>query len=447
MTYKLPTPDLLETLSDALRKHKFSPKKIEKELAKHDIHGFVNNSFYLGPFIMTCDFVFDISKHISKDINHILMCINSALSLDDFGMVRVVPTAETNQIKIEIPTCSGSPVSLMSLIKKEEFQKSSHKIPIVMGVDTIGAAVYKDLTEIKYLLIYGDRGTGKTMFLQTVIMSILYKLPPNDCKLLLLSPAGIELTFWENIPHLINKTVTDPAVAIDALKYMVAEMDQRYKKLSMAGVKSKDEYTGSDMPYMVIIIDELAELIYNNRQITEWCVQQLVKCGHFVGIYLVMTTAYSKADVITEIINENIPNRISFKVRNKSENLIALDQFGSENLLFYGDILYSFARSASVRIHTPLVDTKMIYNVDNFFAENSKSNPSPEFLSKPLPTIDPKLYDMAVECIIKDKRPTISYIQRKLNLGYNMASEIMDQMVKNGIVSDEEPNSGKYTLL
>jgi S-DNA-T family DNA segregation ATPase FtsK/SpoIIIE len=356
--------------------------------------------------------------------------------------------------------------------------------------------MYFDLAKMPHMLIAGRTGTGKSVFVQSIITSIVYHFTPDKCKLMIIDPKGVDFGFWDDIPHLITPIVKlDPVPAVNALKWAVREMDDRYKQLQMFNAQNIEQYneavaakreagevvtrqvavgtdpeTGeleyetqevdlSDMPFIVIIIDEVADLMGVARKEVEACVQRIAQKARAAGIHLVMATQRPDATIITGVIKANFPTRISFQARSMIDSMTSLGEKGAENLLDKGDMLFSEAGRLPVRIHAALIDNDELQRIGDFL----RSQGEPDYVDG---VVDAEggvsgggasggavsageggdLYAQAKEYVLRDKKPTISYIQRRLGVGYNKAAGFMERMEQEGIVSAPDAK-GKRQIL
>jgi cell division protein FtsA len=388
-------------------------------------------------------------------------------------------------IGIELPNENREEVVLREILSHRDFGDAS--LPLALGKDIGGEPVIVNLAKMPHLLIAGTTGSGKSVAINTMILSLLYKLKPEDCRLIMIDPKMLELSVYDGIPHLLSPVVTDPIKAVHALKWTVGEMEERYRKMSKMGVRNiggynsrvkdaldkgemfsrtyqsgfedesgdpvfeTEEYAPEKLPYIVVVVDELADLMMVAGKETEACIQRLAQMARASGIHLIMATQRTSVDVITGTIKANFPTRISFQVTSKIDSRTILGEMGAEQLLGMGDMLYMAGGAKITRCHGPFVSDKEIEDVAN----NLKALGSPDYISDILdgPEEDQKssidavlglgdntddqdaLYDMAVAIVIKDRKCSTSYIQRKLAIGYNNAAQLVDQMEEQGIVS------------
>jgi len=398
-----------------------------------------------------------------------------------------------NALGIELPNKQRMFFRLKELIETKEFEDHNILLPIVLGKDLGGSPLVADLAKMPHLLVAGTTGSGKSVAINTMIMSLLYRYTPEECRMIMIDPKMLELSAYNDIPHLMTPVVTEPGKAVVALKWAVKEMENRYKLMSHLGVRSIANYnaklqeavkdgevlerkiqTGFDpetgkpiyekvpidmnnMPFIVVVVDEMADLMLVAGKDIETSIQRLAQMARAAGIHIIMATQRPSVDVITGVIKANFPSRISFKVTSKIDSRTILGEQGSEQLLGMGDMLYMGNSSRILRVHGPFVDDKEVERVTNFLRENGV----PEYISAVTePTDDENadadsyasgeggddMYTQAVNIVRTERKSSISYIQRNLRIGYNRAANLVEEMEKKGILS--EPNhSGKREIL
>jgi S-DNA-T family DNA segregation ATPase FtsK/SpoIIIE len=397
-----------------------------------------------------------------------------------------------NAIGIELPNARRETVYLRDLLASTEYDKPSHLLPLALG-ETIGGEPYvADLARMPHLLIAGTTGSGKSVGVNAMILSILYKLTPEQCRFIMIDPKMLELSVYDGIPHLLAPVVTDPKKAVVALKWTVREMEDRYRRMSKLGVRNIASYndrareaqakgehfertvqTGFDeqgrpvyesekirpepMPYLVVVMDEMADLMLVAGKDVEGAVQRLAQMARAAGIHLIMATQRPSVDVITGTIKANFPTRISFQVTSKIDSRTILGEQGGEQLLGQGDMLYMAGGGRITRLHGPFVDDKEVEAVCNHL----KAQAEPDYLD--LITDDPDgdgdnafgdegggsgddLYDRAVAVVTRDRKASTSYIQRRLQIGYNRAASLIERMEQEGVVSPAN-HAGKRDIL
>ncbi len=405
--------------------------------------------------------------------------------------VSVVPGR--NAIGIELPNARRETVYLRDLLSSAEYEKASQALPMALG-ETIGGEPYiVDLAKMPHLLIAGTTGSGKSVGVNAMILSILYRLPPEKCRFIMIDPKMLELSIYDGIPHLLAPVVTDPKKAIVALKWTVREMEDRYRRMSKIGVRNVAGYneranealakgehfvrtvqTGFDetgrpifeeeklrpepMPYLVVVIDEVADLMMVAGKDIEGAVQRLAQMARAAGIHLIMATQRPSVDVITGTIKANFPTRISFQVTSKIDSRTIMGEQGAEQLLGMGDMLYMAGGGRITRLHGPYVDDEEVIKVAKFLRDQGE----PQYLEDvtALPDDDEDgalaagdegagsndLYDQAVAVVTRDRKASTSYIQRRLQIGYNRAASLIERMEKEGVVGVAN-HAGKREIL
>ena len=388
-------------------------------------------------------------------------------------------------IGIELPNAVREKVVLREIISARDFGDSQMRLPLALGKDIGGDPIVANLAKMPHLLIAGTTGSGKSVAINTMILSLLYKLTPDECRLIMIDPKMLELSVYDGIPHLLSPVVTDPKKAVVALKWVVGEMEERYRKMSKMGVRNIEGYngrvrealskgemfkrtiqTGFDeetgdpifetdefqpvtIPYIVVVVDEMADLMMVAGKEIEACIQRLAQMARASGIHLIMATQRPSVDVITGTIKANFPTRISFQVTSKIDSRTILGEQGAEQLLGMGDMLYMGNGAKITRIHGPFVSDEEVEEIVNHL----KSYGPPVYMSGVVDSADDErdneidavlglnsegddtLYDQAVAIVAKDRKCSTSYIQRKLGIGYNKAARLVEQMEDQGVVT------------
>ena len=403
---------------------------------------------------------------------------------------RVAVASGRNAIGIELPNARRETVYLRDLLSSADYERTGHGLPMALG-ETIGGEPYiADLGRMPHLLIAGTTGSGKSVGVNAMILSILYRLPPEQCRMIMIDPKMLELSVYDGIPHLLAPVVTDPKKAIVALKWTVREMEDRYRRMSKIGVRNiagynerakelaaKGEHfertvqTGFDeggrpiyetervdpepMPYLVVVIDEVADLMMVAGKDIEGAVQRLAQMARAAGIHLIMATQRPSVDVITGTIKANFPTRISFQVTSKIDARTILGEQGAEQLLGQGDMLYMAGGGRITRLHGPFVSDGEVEAVAKFLRKQGE----PQYLEEV--TLSPEgdedagevmsegggdLYDHAVAIVTRDRKASTSYIQRRLQIGYNRAASLMERMEREGVVGTAN-HAGKREIL
>ena len=411
---------------------------------------------------------------------------------------RVSTVPGRSVIGIELPNEFREKVVLREILSSRDFGDSNMRLPLALGKDIGGDSVVANLAKMPHLLIAGTTGSGKSVAINTMILSLLYKLTPEECRLIMIDPKMLELSVYDGIPHLLSPVVTDPKKAVVALKWTVGEMEERYRKMSKMGVRNIEGYngrvrealakgelfsrtvqTGFDedtgepifeteentpvaLPYIVVVVDEMADLMMVAGKEIEACIQRLAQMARASGIHLIMATQRPSVDVITGTIKANFPTRISFQVTSKIDSRTILGEMGAEQLLGMGDMLYMAGGAKITRCHGPFVSDEEVEEIVNHL----KAFGAPDYVSGVVegPAEDKEnsidavlglggntdgedaLYDTAVAIVIKDRKCSTSYIQRKLAIGYNKAARLVEQMEDQGLVSPAN-HVGKREIL
>jgi S-DNA-T family DNA segregation ATPase FtsK/SpoIIIE len=416
---------------------------------------------------------------------------------------RVAVVQGRNAIGVELPNQRRETVFLRELLASQDFEKSKHRLAIALGKTIGGEPVIVDLAKMPHLLVAGTTGSGKSVAINTMVLSLLYRLQPSQCRLIMVDPKMLELSVYDGIPHLLTPVVTDPKKAVIALKWAVREMEDRYKKMSKVGVRNIDGFnarvaeaaakgeaitrtvqtgfdreTGeaiyeqeemelSELPYIVVVVDEMADLMMVAGKDIEGAIQRLAQMARAAGIHLIMATQRPSVDVITGTIKANFPTRVSFQVTSKIDSRTILGEQGAEQLLGQGDMLYMAGGGRISRVHGPFVSDEEVEKIVAYL----KTQGQPEYLTSITEeeaaeeevkeakesaaagapaTMDEEeagdYYDRAVAIVLRDRKVSTSYIQRRLSVGYNKAASLVERMEKSGVVS--APNhAGKREIL
>ncbi len=445
--YKLPSLDYLEKSSSKLNlleanKNRPDAKFMEKILLDFGIDGkikAINN----GPVVSLYEFEPAPGIKVSKIINLSEDLARNTSSTS--ARVSVIPGKNT--VGIEIPNEIREGVSLREIISNEKFQKKELRLPIALGKSISGAPIIGDLSNMPHLLIAGTTGSGKSVCINTIIVSLLYKLNPNLCKLILIDPKMLELSAYEGIPHLLTPVITDAKKATSALAWTVKEMNNRYKLMSKVGVRNIDGYNAKHklkMPYIVVVVDEMSDLMLVAGKEIENYIQKLSQMARAAGIHIIMATQRPSVDVITGTIKANFPTRISFQVSSKIDSRTILGEQGAEQLLGKGDMLFMSSANRIVRIHGPYVSEEEIEKIANTlraqgkpdYVEDITAQDNKDSLTAMNEVGDEdELYNQALQIIKIEGKASTSFLQRKLQIGYNRAARIIDMMEEKGIVS------------
>jgi S-DNA-T family DNA segregation ATPase FtsK/SpoIIIE len=445
--YMLPAIDYLEKSftklsTSELNKNRPEGEFMEKILLDFGIDGkikAINN----GPVVSLYEFEPAPGVKVSKIINLSEDLARNTSSTS--ARVSVIPGKNT--VGIEIPNETRESVSLREIISYEKFQKKDVKLPIALGKSISGMPVVGDLTSMPHLLIAGTTGSGKSVCINTIIVSLLYKLNPDLCKFILIDPKMLELSTYEGIPHLLTPVITDAKKATSALAWTVKEMNSRYKLMSKVGVRNIDGYNAKHklkMPYIVVVVDEMSDLMLVAGKEIENYIQKLSQMARAAGIHIIMATQRPSVDVITGTIKANFPTRISFQVSSKIDSRTILGEQGAEQLLGKGDMLFMSSANRIVRIHGPFVSEKEIEKIVNSIRAQGEPDYMDEITTQTSNETssyldgdgdEDELYSQAVDIIKSEGKASTSFLQRKLQIGYNRAARIIDMMEEKGIVS------------
>lgn len=456
--YKLPSVDLLSKVQRTKTKENISELEavaasLQARLKDFDVDGEVVE-VSPGPVITMYEFKPAPGVKINKVAN---LSDDLALALGCGSLRVIAPIPGKSVIGIEVPNKSRETVFLRELIDSNLFKTSEKKIPVAVGKDTVGNPYVTDLANMPHLLVAGSTGSGKSVFINSLICSILYKFSPEQVRLLMVDPKMLELSVYDGIPHLLHPVVTDAQKASRALKWAVKTMIERYTLLSAKGAKSITSYNAvadEPMPYIVIIVDELADLMMVSSKDVESSLTRLAQMARAAGIHLVLATQRPSVDVITGLIKANFPARISFKVASRIDSRTVLDSMGAEKLLGAGDMLFIPPGTArQERFHGAFVSDEEVRNVVEFVKTQGEPNYEIQSLDEEETKAEMEdgeydaLYDEAVKIVVETRKPTISYIQRRLKIGYNRAARIIETMEKNGIVSSALATGQREVLI
>ena len=430
------------------------------ELKLHD-YGVKANvvSVAQGPVVTL--FELDLEAGIKGErITNLSKDIARALSVISVRVVENIPGKTT--IGIEIPNDRRQTVHLSEIIKSTAFQNASSNISVALGKNISGNPVVIDLAKTPHLLVAGTTGSGKSVAINSMIVSMLYKSTSKDVRLILIDPKMLELGVYDDIPHLLTPVVTDMRLAANALTWCVGEMERRYDLLAEKGVRNIDSFNDNvetedeKLPKIVIVIDEFADLFLVVGKKIEELIARLAQKARAAGIHLILATQRPSVDVITGLIKANIPSRISFKVSSKIDSRVVLDQVGSESLLGHGDMLYlETGKSILQRVHGTYVSDEDVNEITKYLKSDKKVNYLEDVTSQnesentfSIDTDDTEpLYNEAVEIVIESEKASISYLQRKLKIGYNRAARLIEKMEEVGIVSSVKSNGTRDVII
>ena len=448
--FKLPTIDLLKVPSkkervDISKNENSNPEFLEKILLDFGVSGNIKK-ISNGPVVTLNEFEPAAGVKVSKIIN--LSDDIARNTSSESARISTIPGSNT--IGIELPNSSRENVYLSEILNNPDFKKREIKLPIALGKSISGKPVVGDLASMPHLLIAGTTGSGKSVCINTIILSLLFRHTPEICKFILIDPKMLELSTYEGVPHLLCPVITEAKKAASVLGWVVKEMESRYRLMTREGVRNIDSYNTKHklpMPYIVVVVDEMSDLMLVAGKEIENYIQKLSQMARAAGIHIIMATQRPSVDVITGTIKANFPTRISFQVTSKIDSRTILGEQGAEQLLGKGDMLYMSSASANriVRIHAPFVSDNEIEEINNFL----RSQAEPDYVDEILNFADEKeisentksqgdkdeLYQTAVEIIKSEGKASTSFLQRKLQIGYNRAARIIDMMEAEGIVS------------
>ena len=445
--FKLPSLDLLKTPTKKERENSNKneaqdPKFLEKILLDFGVNGNIKKISH-GPVVTLNEFEPAAGVKVSKIIN-----LSDDIARNTSSeSARIATIPGSNTVGIELPNSSRENVYLSEILTNPDFKKREIKLPIALGKSISGVPIVGDLSSMPHLLIAGTTGSGKSVCINTIILSLLYRHTPEKCKFILIDPKMLELSTYEGIPHLLCPVITEAKKAASVLGWVVKEMESRYRLMTKEGVRNIDGYNSKHklpMPYIVVVVDEMSDLMLVAGKEIENYIQKLSQMARAAGIHIIMATQRPSVDVITGTIKANFPTRISFQVTSKIDSRTILGEQGAEQLLGKGDMLYMSSANRIVRIHAPFVSDSEIEKINN----SLRSQAEPDYVDEILNFADEKeigenqnhgdkdeLYQTALEIIRSEGKASTSFLQRKLQIGYNRAARIIDMMEAEGIVS------------
>jgi DNA segregation ATPase FtsK/SpoIIIE, S-DNA-T family len=448
IVFKLPSIDLLKFPTkkerENLKDENYTNSDfLEKILLDFGVNGNIKKVSH-GPVVTLNEFEPAAGVKVSKIIN--LSDDIARNTSSESARIATIPGRST--IGIELPNSTRENVYLSEIFSKSDFAKKDIKLPIALGKNISGIPVIGDLTSMPHLLIAGTTGSGKSVCINTIILSLLYRHTPDKCKFILIDPKMLELSTYEGIPHLLCPVITEAKKAASVLGWVVKEMENRYKLMTKEGVRNIDGYNSKHtltMPYIVVVVDEMSDLMLVAGKEIENYIQKLSQMARAAGIHIIMATQRPSVDVITGTIKANFPTRISFQVTSKIDSRTILGEQGAEQLLGKGDMLYMSSANRIVRIHAPFVSENEIEKINNYL----RSQAEPDYIDEILNFADEKeiginssntndkdeLYQAALDIIKSEGKASTSFLQRKLQIGYNRAARIIDMMETDGIVS------------
>ena len=420
-----------------------NPEFLEKILLDFGVNGSIKKVSH-GPVVTLNEFEPAAGIKVSKIIN--LADDIARNTSSESARISTIPGSNT--IGIELPNLSRENVYLSEILNNSDFKKKEIKLPIALGKNISGIPIIGDLVSMPHLLIAGTTGSGKSVCINTIILSLLYRHTPDKCKFILIDPKMLELSTYEGVPHLLCPVITEAKKAASVLGWVVKEMESRYRLMTKEGVRNIDGYNAKHklpMPYIVVVVDEMSDLMLVAGKEIENYIQKLSQMARAAGIHIIMATQRPSVDVITGTIKANFPTRISFQVSSKIDSRTILGEQGAEQLLGKGDMLYMSSANRIIRIHAPFVSDNEIEKINNFL----RSQAEPDYIDEILSFVDEKeinenaknqgdkdeLYESAVDIIKSEGKASTSFLQRKLQIGYNRAARIIDMMEIEGLVS------------
>ena len=465
--FKLPLNKFFQD-APKMKKSKMDEDLIDKKigdlldkLSKFKIEGDVVRT-YTGPVVTTFEFKPAAHIKVSKILN---LQDDLAMALKAQTIRIQAPIPGKDVVGIEVPNEESQIIYFKDLLDSEIFQKSTSPLTMILGKDIVGKPFVTDLKKLPHLLIAGTTGSGKSVGINSMILSLLYKNSPDDLKLVMIDPKMLEFTMYEDIPHLLTPIITKPSEAVTALANMVLEMERRYTLMAKSRTKNIENYNEKSktadydaFPYIVVIIDELGDLMMTSGKEVEISIARLAQMARASGIHLIVATQRPSVDVVTGLIKANLPSRIAYKVGQRIDSKIILDAMGAESLLGRGDMLFTPpGMSGLVRLHAPCSKESEIEEVVEFLKAQREvqydmnfikakegsamsSNPSDE-------SAFDELYESAKMIVINDKKTSISYIQRKLRIGYNRAATIVEQLQLAGVLSEPNVKGNREILI
>ena len=443
--FKLPSVDLLKIpsrkanskLSD---ENYIDSEFLEKILLDFGVNGNIKKVSH-GPVVTLNEFEPAAGVKVSKIIN--LSDDIARNTSSESARIATIPGRST--VGIEIPNSTRENVYLSEILSNSNFGKKDIRLPIALGKNISGIPIVGDLASMPHLLIAGTTGSGKSVCINTIILSLLYRHTPDKCKFILIDPKMLELSTYEGIPHLLCPVITEAKKAASVLGWVVKEMENRYRLMTKEGVKNIDGYNAKHalaMPYIVVVVDEMSDLMLVAGKEIENYIQKLSQMARAAGIHIIMATQRPSVDVITGTIKANFPTRISFQVSSKIDSRTILGEQGAEQLLGKGDMLFMSSANRIIRIHGPYVSEKEIEQITSVL----RAQGEPDYVDE-ITTINVSelavsndeendaLYSQALEIVRSEGKASTSYLQRKLQIGYNRAARIIDMMEEKGVVS------------
>lgn len=418
-------------------------------------------STYVGPVVTTFEFRPSADVKVSRILN-LQDDLTMALMAKSIRIQAPIPGKDV--VGIEVPNDEIQTIYLREILQSEVFKNAKSPLTIALGKDIVGNAFVTDLKKLPHLLIAGTTGSGKSVGINSMLLSLLYRNSPKTLRLMMIDPKMLEFSIYNDIPHLLTPVITDPKKAVNALSNMVAEMERRYRLMADAKTKNIENYNekmkelgGEELPFIVVIIDELADLMMTAGKDVEFYIGRLAQMARASGIHLIVATQRPSVDVVTGLIKANLPSRISYKVGQKIDSKVILDSMGAESLLGRGDCLFTPPGTSSiVRLHAPFASEFEIEKIVDFLKDQQSVEYDESFLKDQQSVgfainenfdgeVD-ELYEEAKRVILEDGKTSISYLQRRLKIGYNRSANIIEQLTQNGILSEPDAKGQREIL-
>ncbi|EOJ2529872.1 DNA translocase FtsK, partial [Campylobacter jejuni] len=418
-------------------------------------------STYVGPVVTTFEFRPSADVKVSRILN-LQDDLTMALMAKSIRIQAPIPGKDV--VGIEVPNDEIQTIYLREILQSEVFKNAKSPLTIALGKDIVGNAFVTDLKKLPHLLIAGTTGSGKSVGINSMLLSLLYRNSPKTLRLMMIDPKMLEFSIYNDIPHLLTPVITDPKKAVNALSNMVAEMERRYRLMADAKTKNIENYNekmkelgGEELPFIVVIIDELADLMMTAGKDVEFYIGRLAQMARASGIHLIVATQRPSVDVVTGLIKANLPSRISYKVGQKIDSKVILDAMGAESLLGRGDCLFTPPGTSSiVRLHAPFASEFEIEKIVDFLKDQQSVEYDESFLKDQQSVgvttnesfdgeVD-ELYEEAKRVILEDGKTSISYLQRRLKIGYNRSANIIEQLTQNGVLSEPDAKGQREIL-
>ncbi len=466
--FQLPTPDFLQ--EPPKKRHEINEHEIDKKvgeliekLKRFKIEGDVVRT-YTGPLVTTFEFKPAPHIKVSKILN---LADDLAMALKAKTIRIQAPIPGKDVVGIEIPNEEFETIYLREIIESDLFKKAASPLTMALGKDIVGKPFITDLKKLPHLLIAGTTGSGKSVGINAMVVSLLYRNSPDQLKFMMIDPKMLEFSIYNDIPHLLTPVITSSKQAVVALSNMVAEMERRYQLMSQAKTKNIEGYNkkikkegGEELPYIVVIIDELADLMMTSGKDVEHSIARLAQMARASGIHLIVATQRPSVDVVTGLIKANLPSRISFRVGQKIDSKVILDSIGAESLLGRGDMLFTPpGANGLIRLHAPWVSEQEIEKIVEFLKAQRAPEYDERFLAENLGAAESgegggsggeeldELYEEAKKIVLSERKTSISYLQRRLQIGYNRAARIIEQLENMGVLSAPNAKGNREILV